>query len=162
MADIVDKSTRSRMMAGIRAKDTKPELALRRMLHRSGLRYVLHPANLSGRPDIALPSRRIAIFVHGCFWHQHSGCHWCSTPRSNAKFWSDKFERNVKRDNAARTALRSAGWRVAVVWECGLRPAYFKGTSESVLAWVRLGTEDFESLLVRPRADGPVNPMIET
>ena len=150
MVDVVDQATRSRMMAGIGARDTKPEIALRRMLHRAGLRYRLHVKDLPGRPDIVLPSRRGVIFVHGCFWHRHGGCHWCSTPASNTEFWASKFERNVQRDGAATAALHSVGWRIAVVWECGLRAAYLDRTVGQVLAWARFGSGDFDSDVVRP------------
>lgn len=149
MADVVDSVTRSRMMSGIRGKNTKPEIALRRLLHQSGLRYRLHSAHLPGRPDIVFPSRQIVIFVHGCFWHRHHGCYWCSTPSSNSEFWDAKFEGNVQRDRQAAEALRGAGWRVAVVWECGLRASSMDETVASLLAWIRSGTGDFESPLVR-------------
>ncbi|API57897.1 very short patch repair endonuclease [Tardibacter chloracetimidivorans] len=153
MADVVDKATRSRMMSGIQAKDTKPEIALRGALHRAGLRYRLHAASLPGKPDIVLPSRRAVVFVHGCFWHRHAGCHWCSTPASNAEFWTSKFERNMERDRQAMDALRKQGWRIAVVWECGLRAFGLAETAAEVIAWVRSGSGDFESDLVRTRDD---------
>jgi DNA mismatch endonuclease, patch repair protein len=153
MADVVDSATRSRMMAGIRAKDTTPEMKLRRRLHASGLRFRLHATGLPGRPDIILPSRRAAIFVHGCFWHRHQGCHWCTTPASNTGFWSTKFDRNMVRDAEAILSLHIAGWRVATVWECGLRAAIVDETVDQVVAWVRTGTGDYESGLVRSRLD---------
>jgi DNA mismatch endonuclease (patch repair protein) len=153
MTDVVDPPTRARMMAGIGGKDTKPEMALRRRLHAAGLRFRLHAAKLPGKPDIVLPSRRAAIFVHGCFWHRHEGCHWCSTPASNVEFWAAKLRRNRARDAEVRDALHAAGWRVAVVWECGLRAASLDETVEQVLAWAAgTGTGDYESALVRPRA----------
>ena len=151
MADVVDQTTRSRMMSGIRGKNTKPEIALRRLLHRSGLRYRLHSAHLPGRPDIVFPSRRIVIFVHGCFWHRHDGCHWCSTPSSNEEFWEAKFAGNVRRDHEAIELLRAASWRVAVVWECSLRATSIDDTTALLLGWIKSGTGDFESPLVRPR-----------
>ncbi|SIT57200.1 DNA mismatch endonuclease of very short patch repair [Mesorhizobium prunaredense] len=151
MADVVDPTTRSRMMSGIRGKNTKPEIALRRLLHRSGLRYRLHTANLPGRPDIVFPSRRIAIFVHGCFWHRHDGCYWCTTPSSNAEFWNAKFASNVQRDAQAVETLGAAGWRVALIWECGLRAMSIDDTAGRLLAWITSGTGDFESLIVRRR-----------
>lgn len=150
MVDVVDPVTRSRMMSGIRDRDTRPELALRRRLHRAGLRYRVHAADIPGRPDIAFPARKAAIFIHGCFWHRHEGCHWCSTPVSNAEFWTAKFERNKVRDTEVREALHAAGWRVAVVWECALRAPIVEETVARVLAWVN-GSGDFESPLVRPR-----------
>jgi len=139
------------MMSGIRGKDTKPELALRKALHRAGVRYRLHGKHLPGRPDLTLPARRAVILVHGCFWHRHAGCHWCSTPTSNSDFWATKFERNSARDLEVMRALHADGWRVGVVWECGLRAAHLDETVERVLIWVRSGTGDFESDLVRLR-----------
>lgn len=151
MADVVDRATRSRMMSGIRGKDTSPELLLRRKLHREGFRFRLHRSELRGRPDIVLPGRRIAIFVHGCFWHRHEGCHWCTMPASNAEFWSSKFDRNKERDAEAVAALREADWRVATVWECGLRPAFLDSTMADLVRWIRGDAALFESQLVRPR-----------
>ena len=118
MADIVDKKTRSRMMSGIRGRNTRPELAVRKALSAAGFRYRLHSRLLPGRPDIVLHASRQAIFVHGCFWHRHPGCRFAYTPKSNIRFWLDKFDSNVRRDKLARSALRKAGWRVLVVWEC--------------------------------------------
>ena len=151
MADIVDPPKRSLMMAWIRSKDTRPELALRRRLHRAGLRYRLHSTRVAGRPDIVLSPRRIAIFVHGCFWHRHDGCRWCSTPGSNAAFWNAKFDRNKARDVEVVAGLRADSWRVAIIWECGLRGASLDETTEALLAWIRSGGDLFESRLVRPQ-----------
>jgi DNA mismatch endonuclease, patch repair protein len=118
MADIVDRKTRSRMMAGIRGRDTKPELRVRRYLHRAGLRFRLHDRRLPGRPDIVLPRFRTVVFVHGCFWHQHPGCRFAYMPTSNRQFWQEKLSRNVNRDRERQANLASVGWRVIVVWEC--------------------------------------------
>ncbi|WP_084652627.1 DNA mismatch endonuclease Vsr [Mesorhizobium sp. WSM1293] len=156
MADVVDQATRSRMMSGIRGKNTRPEMALRKALHRSGLRYRLHGAHLPGRPDMVLSSRRAVILVHGCFWHRHAGCHWCSTPASRPEFWAAKFDRNMTRDCEVVDALHAEGWRVAIVWECGLRAAYLNETVERVLAWIWSESGDFESDVVRPRVDSPL------
>lgn len=119
--DIVDSATRSRMMAGIRSKDTKPEMTVRRYLHARGFRYRLHVRDLPGSPDLVLPKYRVAILIHGCFWHRHSGCRFATTPASNADAWTAKFEANVERDNRKLSALQAAGWHVLVVWECELR-----------------------------------------
>lgn len=151
MTDVVDRATRSRMMSGIRAKDTKPEIALRRLLHRAGLRYRLHGTKLPGRPDLVLTSLRVVIFVHGCFWHRHNRCHWCSTPSSNIDFWAAKFERNALRGAEVAAALRSEGWRVAVVWECALRAPDLEATMARLLSWLRSDSEFFESGLIRTR-----------
>lgn len=139
------------MMAGIGGRNTKPEILLRQRLHVAGLRFRLHVAGLPGKPDIVLPSRKIALFVHGCFWHRHAGCHWCSTPATRPDFWSAKFEGNLARDRKVQSALHEAGWRIGVVWECGLRAPYADATFDEALAWIRGGSGDFESPLVRTR-----------
>lgn len=119
--DVVDSATRSRMMAGIRSKDTKPEMAVRRYLHARGFRYRLHARDLPGSPDLVLPKYRAAILVHGCFWHRHSGCRFATTPTSNVERWDAKFQANIARDATKLASLEEAGWRVIVVWECELR-----------------------------------------
>lgn len=119
--DVVDAATRSRMMAGIRSKNTKPEMTVRKYLHANGFRYRLHVRDLPGSPDLALPKYQVAIFVHGCFWHRHRGCRYTTTPSSNKENWHQKFETNIKRDIKKQAALEDAGWRVIVVWECELR-----------------------------------------
>lgn len=121
MTDIVDSQTRSRMMAGIRGKDTKPELTLRRSLHALGFRYRLHVRGIPGKPDLVLPKHRAVIFVNGCFWHRHPDCRYASTPSKRAEFWASKFAANVARDNAVRSTLLQDGWRVATIWECAMR-----------------------------------------
>jgi DNA mismatch endonuclease, patch repair protein len=118
VVDVVDKATRSRMMAGIRGKDTRPERLVRSFLHGHGFRYRLHVKTLPGRPDIVLPKYRTVIFVHGCFWHQHKGCKDATVPKSNIRFWKDKLAGNVERDMRNVTALRRAGWRCLTIWEC--------------------------------------------
>lgn len=120
MADVVDVETRSRMMSGIRAKNTKPELLLRSMLHRQGFRFRLHARNLPGTPDIVLAKFGAVIFVHGCFWHGH-GCPVFKWPKTREAFWREKISRNQSNDRKAVEALIAAGWRVAVIWECTLR-----------------------------------------
>ncbi len=131
MADVVDKATRSRMMSGIRAKDTKPELAVRSVLHRAGFRYQLHRRDLPGKPDLVFPKYRMLIFVNGCFWHRHQNCHLAATPKTNAKFWAEKLSLNVKRDKRVIAALHRLGWHVLNIWECevndlGLRKLFSK------------------------------------
>lgn len=116
--DRLDKSRRSWNMGRIKGRDTVPEIAVRSILHRAGFRFRLHRKDLPGRPDIALPGRKIVIFVHGCFWHRHKGCKYSYTPKSNVAFWQDKFESNVARDRKNAKDLKAVGWRVVVVWEC--------------------------------------------
>jgi DNA mismatch endonuclease (patch repair protein) len=105
-------------MRRIRSRDTKPELLLRRALHKRGLRYRIHVSTLPGKPDIVFNSRRVAIFVHGCFWHQHLGCREASSPRSNGKYWKPKLLRNVERDHLHTEKLISEGYTVLTIWEC--------------------------------------------
>ncbi|KRH78319.1 very short patch repair protein [Ferrovum sp. JA12] len=121
MTDIVDSKTRSRMMSGIKSKDTAPEMVVRRFLHRAGLRYRLHDYTLPGCPDLVLPRYRTVIFVNGCFWHRHPGCKLAYSPKNNFEIWQKKFDRNVLRDQRNIETLIKSGWRVIVVWECGLR-----------------------------------------
>ena len=108
-------------MRAIQGSDTQPEMRVRRYLHAVGLRFRLHDRALPGRPDIVLPSRKVAIFVHGCFWHQHPGCPDATTPSSNVAFWRDKFEANVLRDRRTERALGEMGWEVITIWECETR-----------------------------------------
>ena len=118
MTDIVDVQRRSELMAGIRGKDTSPELAVRRIAHGMGLRFRLHNKNLPGRPDVVFPRHRLAVFVHGCFWHQHQACRFAQIPKSRVSFWKNKFAANVARDKRNIAALHGLGWRVLVIWEC--------------------------------------------
>lgn len=140
MTDTVDTATRSRMMAGIRSKNTKPELLLRKALHAKGFRFRLHRKDLPGRPDIVLPLYKAVCFVHGCFWHQHKGCRMASTPATRAEFWQAKFAANITRDERNRHALLAAGWRVAVVWECAIRQSLPVAT-EQLTNWLRHGDD---------------------
>lgn len=108
-------------MSGIRAKDTRPEMLVRRELHRLGFRFRLHDPRLPGKPDLVLRKHSAVIFVHGCYWHRHEGCRYATTPATRREFWLTKFEANVQRDRREQESLRAAGWRVFVVWECALR-----------------------------------------
>lgn len=128
-------------MSGIRAKDTKPELNLRRALHARGLRFRLHVRELPGRPDIVLPRHRAVILVHGCFWHRHNGCRYCYSPGSNPEFWKLKFAGTVGRDQKNHADLLALGWRVATVWECALSPKEIDATCATVMQWLA-GTEE--------------------
>lgn len=122
MTDVLTQRERSRVMSRIRGKDTKPEMLVRRLVHSLGYRYRLHDRSLPGCPDLAFPSRRKVIFVHGCFWHRHRCRRGRSTPSTRARFWRDKFEANRKRDLKHRRQLRSLGWDVLAVWECQASP----------------------------------------
>lgn len=120
MADVVTPEVRSRMMAGIGPRNTKPELLVRRGLHVLGYRYRLHDRKLPGKPDLVFAGRRAVIFVNGCFWHGHD-CHLFRWPTTRPAFWRDKIGGNVRRDTTTRARLAALGWRVADVWECTLR-----------------------------------------
>jgi DNA mismatch endonuclease, patch repair protein len=112
---------RSWNMGRVRGKDTTPELVVRRLAHRLGLRFRLHASNLPGRPDLVLPKYKVAIFVHGCFWHRHEGCRRTTIPATRREFWLTKFSDTVKRDRRNETALQDLGWNVLVVWECEVK-----------------------------------------
>lgn len=119
-ADIVTPDVRSRMMAGIRGKNTKPELAIRSALHCLGFRFRLHRKDLPGKPDLVFPKHNAVILVHGCFWHGHD-CHLFKWPKTRSEFWQKKINSNIARDRRHLLALADGGWRVAVIWECALK-----------------------------------------
>jgi DNA mismatch endonuclease, patch repair protein len=121
--DVHSRATRSRNMAAIRSVNTKPEMRVRSALHALGYRFRLHRKDLPGRPDIVLPRLRTVIFVHGCFWHCHRCKYGSVVPATRADFWAAKRQGNVARDRRNRSALRRAGWRVCVLWECEVRTA---------------------------------------
>jgi DNA mismatch endonuclease (patch repair protein) len=122
MADVVSRAVRSRMMAGIRSKNTRPELLIRRELFARGYRYRLHVASLPGKPDLVFPKFRAVIFVHGCFWHRHD-CVLFKWPSTNVAFWRTKILRNRFVDRRAFAELKRAGWRVLTIWECAVKGA---------------------------------------
>ena len=119
-ADIVSPAKRSRMMSGIRGKNTKPELLIRSELHKAGFRFRLHRKDLPGCPDLVFPRHRAVLFVHGCFWHRHD-CHLFKWPSTRPEFWLKKIEGNVERDRRQYAELRNEGWRIATIWECALK-----------------------------------------
>ncbi|CAN7311360.1 very short patch repair endonuclease [Bosea sp. LjRoot90] len=121
MADVHTPAQRSFNMSRIKGKDTQPEIWLRSLLHSAGFRFRLHRKDLPGRPDIVLPGSKVAVFVHGCYWHRHEGCKYTTTPSSNTQFWEQKFARTIERDAENIVALQNAGWKVVVAWECQLR-----------------------------------------
>ena len=121
MTDVYDKAKRSAVMARVKSKDTTPERTVRRVLTRLGARYRLHRRDLPGHPDIVLPGRRLAIFVHGCFWHGHDCARGSRVPKNNRDYWLAKVGRNVARDARAIAALETDGWRVEVVGECDMK-----------------------------------------
>jgi len=120
MTDVHNKATRSKNMAAVSGKNTKPELLIRKALHRRGFRYRLHDKKLPGKPDLVLPKYKAVIFVNGCFWHHHD-CHLFKWPSTRQDFWRTKIESNKARDIEAVKQLRRAGWRVLTIWECSLK-----------------------------------------
>ena len=133
MADTLSPEERSRLMARIRSRDTKPEMYVRKAVWRAGFRYRLHTRSLPGKPDLALARYKVAIFVHGCFWHQH-GCAKTSRPSSNREFWDRKLDGNVARDARNQAALQALGWTVLTIWECSLE----QGTADVLRILKRL------------------------
>lgn len=119
--DILTPEQRRRSMVGNKSRDTKPELEIRRLLHSMGYRFRLQRGDLPGRPDIVLPRYKTVVFVHGCFWHHHSGCPHASTPSTNAEFWQKKFRYNIERDARNREALSALGWNIVIIWECEIK-----------------------------------------
>lgn len=140
MPEKISQETRSRMMSGIRGRDTKPELLVRQYLHSAGFRFRLFRKDLPGRPDIVLPRWNVVVFVHGCFWHGHPGCSLFRVPKTRTEFWTDKISRNSERDEVAIQKLLNQQWRVAVVWECALR-ADGPGTLHALEGIIRSSTE---------------------
>ena len=120
VVDIVTPEQRSFMMKGIRGRDTRPELAVRSYLHRTGLRFKLNDRTLAGSPDLVLPKFKCVVFVNGCFWHRHPGCLFATTPATRSEFWQAKFAANVARDRRVHEELRRTGWRPLVIWECDI------------------------------------------
>ncbi|MBP1146746.1 DNA mismatch endonuclease (patch repair protein) [Pseudomonas sp. PvP027] len=118
MTDFLSPKERSERMARIKGSNTRPEIALRKILHSLGLRYRLNGTGLPGKPDLVFPRYKSVVFVHGCFWHRHSNCSIATTPKSNTAFWVEKFEKNVARDIRMTSVLEASGWKVFIVWEC--------------------------------------------
>jgi DNA mismatch endonuclease (patch repair protein) len=138
MVDVVDSVTRSRMMSGIRGRNTKPEILIRSLLHRQGFRFRLHVRDLPGKPDIVLPRYRAVVFVHGCFWHGHD-CSLFKWPTTRPEFWREKIGRNRANDHKAKEALIAGGWRVGIVWECAIRGAdkNIEDGAQRLTEWLR-------------------------
>lgn len=119
MPSTTGNSARSAIMSRVRSKNTTPEIAVRKALHRAGFRFRLHRSDLPGNPDVVLPRHRLALFVHGCFWHRH-GCKKTTMPATNTEFWSEKFSRTMERDQRSLTELEQIGWTTTIIWECQL------------------------------------------
>ncbi|MGH2361831.1 MAG: very short patch repair endonuclease [bacterium] len=146
MADVVTPQVRSRMMAGIRGKNTRPEVSVRLAVFERGLRYRIHDAKLPGKPDLVFAKHRAAVFIHGCFWHGHQ-CVLFKWPKTNAVFWRKKILGNRRTDRRARAALDRLGWRSLVVWECALKGPSRRPLSDVVdgtVNWVACGRRNAE------------------
>jgi len=121
MVDVFTKAKRSEVMSRIQSRNTTPERIVRSALHSMGYRFRLHSNSLVGRPDVVLPRHRMAIFVHGCFWHRHKGCQFAYSPKTRREFWKLKFDSNIARDKKVRRQLTEDGWRVVTIWECATK-----------------------------------------
>lgn len=146
MVDIVDPVTRSRMMSGIKGKNTSPELVIRKALHARGFRFRIHTAHLPGKPDLILPKFKAAIFVHGCFWHGHN-CRYFKTPKTRTEFWMGKIEKNKIRDAIQISKLNEAGWRTLIIWECAIRKMKSENSItliDTVAAWLSQNSTFYE------------------
>ena len=145
MIDTVKPEVRSRMMAQIRAKDTKPEIMIRHALHKKGFRYRLHNRNLPGTPDLVFPRFHAVCFVHGCFWHRHIGCSYATMPSTNSDNWNEKFNSNIERDKRNCKELMSRGWRIAIVWECALRNGKVETVASALGNWLSGTSSNFDT-----------------
>ena len=152
MVDVVDKATRSRMMSGIRSSNTKPEILTRKMLHKRGYRFRLNSKVGKIKPDVVLRRLKVAVFVHGCYWHQHDGCRLAYSDRNYSEKWKKKFADNVRRDSLVCDELGNGGWRVAIVWECATRDtSLFDQEIDALDLWIRSGSRTcFESAYKKP------------
>lgn len=144
MTDVVDKKARSRMMSGIRGKNTKPELVIRKALFKRGLRYKLHDRKLPGKPDLVFPKFNAVIFIHGCFWHGH-GCHLFKWPSTRPDFWRKKIKRNQKVDETNYRKLKEEGWYILTIWECAIKGRTrlpLERVIDSTALWLKTSTRD--------------------
>lgn len=146
MTDVVDKNTRSRMMSGIRGKNTRPEIVVRKGLHQLGFRYSLHNKNLPGKPDLVFSKYKAVIFVHGCFWHAHN-CHLFKWPSTRQEFWRNKIQGNQLRDEKQLLTLSGQGWKVLTIWECALKGKNKRNLNEVINTaanWLRFDSQNAE------------------
>lgn len=146
MSSKSEKLSRSEMMSRIRSFDTKPELMVRKALHHFGYRYKLKDKVFDIRPDIVLKKYNVAIFVHGCFWHRHSGCKYASIPKTRSEYWKPKLSKNVERDRKVIMKLQLEGWCIAVIWECATKDKeLFDKTMSSLNEWIQSSSDYYES-----------------
>jgi DNA mismatch endonuclease (patch repair protein) len=133
MADVHNKEIRSKNMAAIKGKNTKPEMLVRKFLHAHGYRYKLHDKSLPGKPDIVLPKYKTVIFVHGCFWHGHKNCKNYVVPKTRTEWWLNKINGNIINDAKAVKALKKGGWKIITIWECRLKPSTIDKSLTAIL-----------------------------
>ena len=133
MADVHSKETRSYNMSRIKGKNTKPEILVRKFLHKNGYRYRLHVKDMPGKPDIVLPKYKTVIFVNGCFWHGHEGCKYFVVPKTRSEWWLHKINTNITNDKRATNNLQTDGWRIVTLWECELKKEHVEHTLNSLL-----------------------------
>lgn len=141
MVDVVSKDVRSRMMSGVKGKDTKPELLIRKALFKRGFRYKLHDKYLPGKPDLVFPKYHTIVFIHGCFWHRHD-CHLFKWPSTRPDFWKNKINRNVEVDDHNYAALKKEGWRILTIWECAIKGKTrldFEDLVDGIEEWIVTG-----------------------
>lgn len=150
MADVVSPVKRSQMMSGIRGANTRPEVAVRKLLFGLGYRFRLHRRDLPGSPDIVMPGRKVAVFVQGCFWHRHQPCRYFKVPATRREFWQTKLEANAARDQLSVARLKELGWRTLWVWECALRDSVTRASLPAVLrSWIE-GDDEFGEVGATP------------
>ncbi|MFB6320225.1 very short patch repair endonuclease [Saccharicrinis sp. FJH54] len=137
MTDVHDKATRSYNMSRIRGKNTKPEILVRKFLHKNGFRYRLNYSKLPGKPDIVLPKYKTVIFINGCFWHGHKGCKFFVVPKTRTEWWTEKINSTIERDEIKNKELEKMGWDVKTLWECELKPEKSTKTLEDLLVFLR-------------------------
>lgn len=140
MTDTLTRQERSERMSRIQGKGSASEMRLRRLIHGMGYRYRLHVRTLPGTPDLVFPSRKAVIFMHGCFWHRHQGCHLARMPKSRVAFWTEKLEANKRRDEVNTRRLKELGWRVLVIWECQMKEKNLNEVSNVVRQFLADGT----------------------
>ena len=148
MVDVVSKEKRSKMMSGIRYKDTKPEIKIRKVLHAKGFRYSLHNSKLPGKPDIVLPKYNAIIFINGCFWHQHN-CHLFKWPSTRTEFWREKISGNKDRDKQNILKLKESSWRILTIWECAIKgknKRSFDDVIDITSNWIKSQNKEMEIL----------------
>jgi DNA mismatch endonuclease (patch repair protein) len=133
MTDVHSKKVRGYNMSRIKAKDTKPEMLVRKFLHANGFRYKLHDKTLPGKPDMVLPKYKTIIFIHGCFWHGHANCKYYTVPKTRTVWWLNKINTNKANDARSVKALKKEGWKIITVWECKLKPVKIEKTLASIV-----------------------------